>query len=78
MMSPSKTGLLRRNLSASGTTTKFAETVNGWDSIDYTQRAVPNGTSESLDGGLFAWNEPIEFELVASNYLIELSSTSIN
>lgn len=68
--------LLRRNPSARGTSTQFAGVIDGWDSVNYLKTASSDPTGLPLDGGLFAWREPIEFELVASKFLAEMSQPS--
>ncbi len=64
--------LLRRSSTGRETRTRFAGTVSGWDSIDFATLAAPTGVFETLDGGLFTWREPMEFELAACKYLTDL------
>ena len=44
-----------------------------WEDVDFEKQAVADGQRPTLDDGLFEWREPMDLEIAASKFLVDLS-----
>jgi hypothetical protein len=62
--------LLEREPGAEMTETQLLGAVAGWRAVDHEAMAASDGGGTSLDGGIFEWQEPMDFLVAASKCLV--------